>query len=215
VSSPQPLRPIDIPGLAEALRRDAYAHCFDAPHSDVGGLLVGVLSEDGPPQVEGSVRAVVVPEGMREPAFPYASWDELHAEIDRRFPRSQIVGWYGGRPGGCLGLDERDHFIHRSFFTDPGQIAVIVDPQAGRDVVFRWSGDEIIEHQSGPSDFRRRCTRNLKVSRVPGPRGRLPTRVRDEFTARMTTPPGHLETVIYFVAIAVSLGVIVWELGLR
>jgi hypothetical protein len=222
--------PRDIPGLVAALRDDGYRHCAQSDSRDVGGLLVGRLLDEGPPVVEATVRAVEESGDGGEQGFPYASWDRLHSEIDRRYPGRQIIGWYGGRPGGGTGLTASDRFIHKSFFTHPGQIAVIIDPHALRAAVFRWRGETLAVHQQlrftaeARPVFRSDALGALGAS-PPSTVARAAVSVRPAVTRRtrgvvgssrdarrlaLTRPP--LVTALYLLTIVISLSAIAWEL---
>jgi hypothetical protein len=225
--------PRNIPGLAAALRDDGYQHCAQADSRDVGGLLVGRLLEEGPPVVEATVRAVEEGSEGGEQGFPYASWDRLHSEIDRRYPGRQIIGWYGGRPGGGTGLTTSDRFIHKSFFTHPGQIAVIIDPHALRAAVYRWRGETLAEHQqlrftAEARPVARSNAVGALASSQPSAVARAAASARPAVTRRTqaaggssrdarrlarTRPP--LVTALYVIAIVISLAAIVWVLLLR
>jgi hypothetical protein len=225
--------PRDIPGLAAALRDDGYQHCAQSDSRDVGGLLVGRLLDEGPPVVEATVRAVEDGVDGREQGFPYASWNRLHSEIDRRYPGRQIIGWYGGRPGGGTGLTANDRFIHKSFFTHPGQIAVIIDPHALRAAVFRWRGETLAEHQQlrftaearpvvrAPALGALATTQPSTVARAAVSARPAVTRrtravggsTRDAHRLTRTRPPPV--TAFYVLAIVISLAAIFWELLLR
>lgn len=205
-----------IPGLVQALKADGYAHCF-AGSADARGVLVGMLSPKGPPTVEASLRAIPANGDTEDATFTHSSWERIHAEIDAHYPGRQIVGWYGTHPGHGLSLFENDRFLHRNFFHHPGQIAVIVDPLAAQEVVYRWNGDDLVEHLRLDCDYDAweapssptEDVRSLDLAPGHDERAQRPRRP----VARL--PPLKPESYVYLAAIVVSLGVIIWELLLR
>jgi len=118
-------------------------HAFSDTRTEVGGVLVGNLNEDGA-RVLAALPALKAVGGQTNVTFTHEVWDEVLDLIDRDHPGQQIVGWYHTHPGFGLFLSEYDMFIHRNFFTDPRMVALVVDPLAGELGWFGWDGDEVI-----------------------------------------------------------------------
>lgn len=139
------MTPREVPGLEDALRAGIYAHCFSTTDRELGGVLVGHVASDGIPVVVGAIPAVAASERRAQITFTQESWAEILRELDERHADQQIVGWYHTHPGYGLFLSEQDRFIHRHFFSNPAQIALVIDPVAREEGVFGWVDGEIGE----------------------------------------------------------------------
>lgn len=117
-------------------------HAFSVTDREVGGILVGQLSESGV-RVAGSIPALRAPGNQMHVTFTHEVWEDVLSTIDREFPGQQIVGWYHTHPGFGLFLSEYDRFIHENFFSDPRMVALVIDPLAGELGWFGWMGDSL------------------------------------------------------------------------
>jgi proteasome lid subunit RPN8/RPN11 len=117
-------------------------HAFSVTDREVGGILVGQLSESGV-RVAGSVPALRARGNQMHVTFTHEVWEDVLSTIDREFPGQQIVGWYHTHPGFGLFLSEYDQFIHENFFSDPRMVALVIDPLAGELGWFGWEGDSL------------------------------------------------------------------------
>ena len=61
------------------------------------------------------------------PIFTQETWTRIHEEKDARYPDHKIVGWYHSHPGFGVFLSDHDLFIHKNFFSQPGQLAWVFD----------------------------------------------------------------------------------------
>jgi len=122
---------------------------------EVGGFLLGGLysgkTEGGATSVE-SLQYVVV--RHFHPAFAAESksaslkfthevWSALHRDIEQRFPDESILGWQHTHPSFGVFLSAYDLFIHKNFFSQPWQIALVVDPQREELGFFHWRAAEV------------------------------------------------------------------------
>lgn len=126
------------------------AHAFSDTRTEVGGVLVGNLEEDGA-RVLAALPALKAVGGQTNVTFTHEVWEEVLDLIDRDHPGQQIVGWYHTHPGFGLFLSEYDMFIHRNFFTDPRMVALVIDPLAGELGWFGWDGDEVALQEQHPT----------------------------------------------------------------
>ncbi len=127
------------PGVHEEIQKHAGRNLS----VEIGGVLVGGWEKDaGGPFV--AVRNVICSElaasGAGELTFTHDAWAEIHRVMDADYTDSSIVGWYHTHPDFGIFLSERDQFIHEHFFSDPGQIAYVVDPIRAQEGVFVWRG---------------------------------------------------------------------------
>lgn len=130
------------------------AHSDEDLSNELGGVLLGsaAASDAGAVVVviEASLRALHTDASRGRVTFTHDTWAQICEARDRDHPDRQIVGWYHTHPGFGLFLSEYDLFIHRSFFREPSQVALVVDPRAGTSGFFVWAGDGL----TGPLDAR-------------------------------------------------------------
>jgi len=75
--------------------------------------------------------------------FTHEAWADIHDRLDAEFPEKQIVGWYHTHPNLGVFLSEDDRFIHQHFFSQPWQIALVVDPIAHQLAFFQWRNRDV------------------------------------------------------------------------
>lgn len=108
-------------------------HATSKPEYEVGGILVGnwhTDAETGQPFVivETALPAHFTRQGSIYLTFTQDSLVALHAEMDEHFPGKQIVGWYHTHPGMAVFLSPYDTWLHRHFFPEPWQVALVIEP---------------------------------------------------------------------------------------
>jgi len=112
-----------------------------------GGFLLGGLHQDRQVYVE--VRAFLPATGTVSSAtsltFRHDTWAEMtrRAEADR--PGELVVGWQHTHPGLGVFLSAYDVFIHRNFFSQPWQIAMVVDPCGRQLGFFQWRRGSVVD----------------------------------------------------------------------
>ena len=75
--------------------------------------------------------------------FTQDTWEHIYAIKDQKYPEQRIVGWYHSHPGFGVFLSDHDTFIHKNFFSSPGQVAWVFDPHSDEEGCFGWVGDRI------------------------------------------------------------------------
>jgi proteasome lid subunit RPN8/RPN11 len=201
---------------------------------EVGGVLVGELLADDSGvylHVDALVGAEHASETSTEVTFTHETWTHISHTMDTQHPGKQIVGWYHTHPGFGIFLSDQDKFIHRNFFSEPHQIALVYDPVTREHGVFRWRRDRLIrmrrywigqaEHiwdgpressKSGPTPAQRRN----RESRSDAIR---PENARSVITAPVEDPSQALRTVLLNAAplaaivIALAAGLLGFNLG--
>lgn len=133
-----------VPGLDDPVTSQIYDHIFVNDDHEVGGVLVGTLGDKALPTVTGAIAALEARGERASVTFTHDAWSTVHSKLERDFPDQQIVGWYHSHPGFGIFLSRQDLFIHHNFFSDPRQIAYVVDPQAGTEGVFVWRDGKVI-----------------------------------------------------------------------
>lgn len=143
---------VDLPGLSDAIKTAIYEHIFDNDDHEVGGVLVGTLGDKALPTVTGSIAALEARGERASVTFTHDAWSTVHSTLESDFPGQQIVGWYHSHPGFGIFLSRHDLFIHENFFSDPRQVAYVVDPHAGTEGVFVWRDNQVVELFQRPTD---------------------------------------------------------------
>jgi len=96
-----------------------------------GGVLLGnVIEEFGKTNIiiNGFVEAKYSEATPTTLTFTHESWDYIHKESSKRFPKSKIVGWIHTHPNFGIFLSDYDKFIHDNYYQDENQVAYVVDP---------------------------------------------------------------------------------------
>lgn len=120
----------------------ARHHADQHVDREVGGILLGTL--DGElASVQVALPALQAVGHRAQVTFTHEVWDDILTTVDRDHPELRIVGWYHSHPGFGIFLSEYDKFIHRSFFSDPKMLALVVDPHSGEHGWFGWVGEDV------------------------------------------------------------------------
>lgn len=124
---------------------------------ELGGFLIGGLLQDEVPphgptasrQPYAEIAHFLPAEDVRSEAgsltFTHETWATLTRQVDRQFPGQLVLGWHHTHPDFGVFLSGYDLFIHRNFFREPWQIAMVVDPKRCEFGFFQWRGTEIVD----------------------------------------------------------------------
>jgi proteasome lid subunit RPN8/RPN11 len=121
--------------------RRIVQHAKEDTSVEICGVLVGRWEQDdnGPfVVITAAIRCDDAAKKSGEVTFTHESWNKINHEMDTRFVDLKIVGWYHSHPSFGVFLSERDTFIHEHFFSNPGQVALVVDPVQEIEGVFAW-----------------------------------------------------------------------------
>ena len=80
-------------------------------HRDEAGPFVKIVE---------SIRGEGAETRFAEVTFTHQTWAKINAEMDTKFSKLSIVGWYHTHPDFGIFLSDRDRFIHEHFFSGPG-----------------------------------------------------------------------------------------------
>jgi len=117
-------------------------HARSSPHAEICGALIGRQSDAGT-FVNGAVPGEGAAQGGAHVTFTQEAWVRIHEEKDRKYSGQAIVGWYHSHPGFGVFLSDHDIFIHKNFFSTPGSLAWVYDPQSDEEGCFGWNGGEV------------------------------------------------------------------------
>jgi proteasome lid subunit RPN8/RPN11 len=137
--------------LRQSARNAIYGHGTSQPNVEVCGVLLGQVYQDavGPfVQVEATIRGEHSDNQLAQVTFTAATWTHIQTVLERDYPALRILGWYHTHPGFGIFLSEMDLFIHRNFFSDPDQVALVFDPQSGEEGVFVWRRGEPVREET-------------------------------------------------------------------
>ncbi len=117
-------------------------------NSEVGGFLLGGNFYDEKTgqfiEIIEYLPATNVSSGYRSLTFTHETWARLHQQIGEQFADLQIVGWHHTHPGFGIFLSRHDEFIHRNFFSQPWQVALVVDPRKQEFGFFQWQDKSLV-----------------------------------------------------------------------
>lgn len=128
----QPILAIDT----DVVRR-IRQHARSCNTTEVCGVLIG-QDRDGRIEIAACIQGENAEGAGAHVTFTQDTWEHIYAVKDNRFPNERIVGWYHSHPGFGIFLSDHDTFIHRNFFSSPGQVAWVFDPQSDEEGCFGW-----------------------------------------------------------------------------
>lgn len=112
------------------------------PQVEIGGFLLG--RHDGRCV---TVRNFIPARNARSRGaslkFTHETWADAGRRREAEFPDDEIVGWHHTHPNLGVFLSASDRFIQESFFREPWQIAMVVDPQRRELAFFQWLDGKI------------------------------------------------------------------------
>jgi proteasome lid subunit RPN8/RPN11 len=126
---------------SEVVRR-IRQHARSCSKTEVCGVLIG-QDRQGIVEVEASITGLNAEEAGAHVTFTQDTWEHIYKVKDKEFPDHRIVGWYHSHPGFGVFLSDHDTFIHRNFFSSPGQVAWVFDPHSDEEGCFGWVGGRI------------------------------------------------------------------------
>jgi len=120
------------------------------PQEEVGGFLVGQVYQDiQTPEVflvvTDQIPAIYTQGGGTHLTFTSESWASFWDEMEKRRHKEALIGWWHSHPlptrniptrqaagmrDSSLFMSLQDEFLHRRFFREPFQVALIFDPAA-------------------------------------------------------------------------------------
>lgn len=114
---------------------------------EIGGFLLGGRYVDEREYVE--IRHFLPASEARSRAasltFTHETWSRMTRAVDEQFPGELVLGWHHTHPNFGVFLSAYDLFIHRHFFDQPWQIALVVDPQRQEFGFFQWRNGAVVD----------------------------------------------------------------------
>ena len=122
--------------------RTIRQHARSSSKTEVCGVLIG-QDRDQRVQIEACIEGENAEGAGAHVTFTQDTWEHIYAVKDKKYPNERIVGWYHSHPGFGIFLSEHDTFIHRNFFSSPGQVAWVYDPHSDEEGCFGWVDGQI------------------------------------------------------------------------
>lgn len=117
-------------------------HARSSSKAEICGVLIG-QDRDHRIEVAACIEGQNAEEAGAHVTFTQDTWEHIYAVKDQKYPDDRIVGWYHSHPGFGVFLSEHDTFIHKNFFSSPGQVAWVFDPHSDEEGCFGWVGGRI------------------------------------------------------------------------
>ncbi|MEW6404745.1 MAG: hypothetical protein AB1649_23355 [Chloroflexota bacterium] len=100
---------------------------------EVGGALLGLWCLDRDTGEQFVVVQHLVPARHTRQGSVYLTFTQdtildFHAELDKYHNGKRIVGWYHTHPKMGIFLSHYDTWLHKNFFPEPWQVALVVEP---------------------------------------------------------------------------------------
>jgi len=215
-------------GPADAIER----HALSDTSVELGGILLGkecVDDQTGEPfvWVTDALEAKHYENTQASFTYTHDSWEEISRERDAKHPDLDIVGWYHTHPDFGVFLSGHDLFIQRHFFSQPLQVAYVVDPVRQTRAFFRWrsgameqTGGFYLTADRGDRLALARLVNELENVPNAGPDsggGGLSPRLEAELIAMLTRPATQFhgpaaadraQTALLYSLLGASLGVL-------
>ena len=132
--------------ISQPVYKEIHKFTQNKTANESGGMLIGnVVEEFGKTNiiVNGFVEAKYCEATPTTLKFTHETWEYVHKEMDKKFPRQKIVGWIHTHPNFGIFLSEYDKFIQENFFKEDYQIAYVVDPIQDIEGFYFWINGKI------------------------------------------------------------------------
>ncbi len=135
-------------------KQSAYLACIEQATRDlkneVGGALVGEVRFDPALAqsyivIEDILPAQHVEHGSTYVTFTQDTLVQLINELEDHFPGKHMVGWYHTHPRLNVFLSSYDAWLHTHFFSDPMQVALVIDSYFRRAGFFVWQDNHQLD----------------------------------------------------------------------
>lgn len=132
--------------ISQPVYKEIHKFTKNKTTNESGGMLVGtVIEELGKTNIiiSGFVEAKYSEGTPTTLKFTHETWDYVHKQIEKKHPGKKILGWIHTHPDFGIFLSEYDKFIHQNFFSDPHQIAYVVDPIQKIEGFYFWINENL------------------------------------------------------------------------
>ncbi len=119
------------------------SHCIH----ESGGILLGKYwQNENILYISKQIPALHSNAGRIHLTFTHETWNEINTERSK-YPELLVVGWYHSHPGFEIFLSHHDYFIHKEYFNNSWQVALVIDPIWKKFILFGWQGNQIVRYE--------------------------------------------------------------------
>jgi len=127
---PSPKKPVTLK-IADGVMDEIESHAYSLLTAEVGGMLMGRVSGKTT-HIDGFIPALSASAEQVTLTFTHDVWEDILRQAAAEFPDKNIVGWYHTHPTFGIFLSEYDLFIQENFFSNKGNVALVIDPVQGQ-----------------------------------------------------------------------------------
>lgn len=126
------------------------AHAGTDLEREVGGGLVGEWRFDERSKesfivVESILPARFTRQGSAFLTFTQDTLVAMNDELDERYPDKMLVGWFHTHPRMSVFMSHFDVWMHRHFFPEPWQVALVIEPHTSVGGFFVRQEEDVID----------------------------------------------------------------------
>lgn len=132
--------------ISQKTYREIHRFTKGKTTNESGGVLVGQVTDElgrANVMIEGFIVAKHCEATPTTLKFTHETWEQIHADLDRKFPGKKIIGWIHTHPDFGIFLSEYDKFIQENFFSGEDQVAYVIDPIRHTEGFYFWVNGEI------------------------------------------------------------------------
>jgi len=154
--------------VLDAIKQHSQA---DSP-LETGGVMIGLCAES-PNLLSVVVTSIIhgkyTIKTRTSLTFTPETWASVWGILDANVfyssndPVWSITGWYHSHPTYGVFLSSFDIFIHRYFFSHPGGLALVIDPETEEWGIFGHGDDSIVDESENLKFIRRIPQENIEV----------------------------------------------------
>lgn len=133
--------------LEELVWLDVFEHATSHSNQEIGGILLGEYFCDKGKKYVLVQHALSATQGQSFSGafiFTLDALIELERQREILFPRLRVLGWYHSHPGFGVFYSSIDAFSHRTQFTAPFHIGMVVDPLDKKAGFFTWLKNQLV-----------------------------------------------------------------------
>lgn len=123
-----------------------HSHAISNLRAEVGGTLLGSAYRHGRQivvEIKAALPARNDDHGPIHFKFTADAWRQLNQDREADYPKLNVVGWFHTHPGLGVFYSGDDVVVHRTSFTLPWQVGLVVDPIRNEACFFGWRNGEL------------------------------------------------------------------------
>ncbi len=136
--------------FVQSAYQKCVAHTVSDMSREVGGALIGEVRYDSLHSqtyivIQDIIPAVFTNSGETHLTFTQDTLVHFNEQMETLFPGKRMVGWYHTHPRLGVFMSGHDTFLHRHFFSDPIQVALVIDPFYSNAGFFCWQDGQTLD----------------------------------------------------------------------